>query len=147
VGAFLAGLKWQHAGIFTLAGVLLLEWCLSSRQKHLLKAYQRERSLLSSPEDDAKGSGYQLLQSKNCVGSGGFWGKVLQRQSNQLGYIPSVFRFHHVGVGGRTGIQGVAACLRLYMALLFDRSMHSARKIAQEVFWSWELQQRWVSTF
>src|SRR5246500_5013933 len=38
VGAFLAGLQWQHAAIFTLAGVLLIGsgW-------HFMKPYQKER--------------------------------------------------------------------------------------------------------
>ena len=85
VGAFLAGLQWKHAAVIVLIGVLMLPvgW-------HFLKPYQKERvTSFMHPEEDAKGSGYQVLQSKIAVGSGGFWGKGFGNGSqNQLGYIP-----------------------------------------------------------
>ena len=57
---------------------------------HVLKPYQKERvTTFLRPEDDPKGSGYQILQSKIAVGSGGFWGKGLGHGSqNQLGFVP-----------------------------------------------------------
>src|SRR5580704_2788775 len=88
VGAFLAGLQWQHAAIFSLAGVLLVGAIFYPPvSRHLLKPYQRERiTSFLHPEEDAKGAGYQLLQSKIAVGSGGFWGKGFGNGSqNQLG--------------------------------------------------------------
>src|SRR5271169_643120 len=85
VGAFLAGLQWRHAAVIVLIGVLMLPvaW-------HVLKPYQKERvTSFLHPEDDPKGSGYQILQSKIAVGSGGFWGKGLGHGSqNQLGFVP-----------------------------------------------------------
>src|ERR1700756_5006563 len=85
VGAFLAGLQWQHAALIVVIGILLLPvgW-------HFMKPYQKERvTSFLHPEEDAKGSGYQVLQSKIAVGSGGFWGKGFGNGSqNQLGYIP-----------------------------------------------------------
>jgi len=95
VGAFLAGLKWQHAAVFSLAGVLLVGAVFYPPvSRHLLKPYQRDRiTSFLHPEEDAKGSGYQLLQSKIAVGSGGFWGKGFGNGSqNQLGYIPCDIR-------------------------------------------------------
>src|ERR1700681_4660730 len=71
VGAFLAGLQWKHAAAILLIALLMLPvgW-------HVLKPYQKERvTSFLHPEEDAKGSGYQVLQSKIAVGSGGFWGK------------------------------------------------------------------------
>src|SRR5260370_1166057 len=91
VGAFLAGLQWQHAAIISLAGILLVGSVFYPPvSRHILKAYQRDRiTSFLHPEDDAKGSGYQLLQSKIAVGSVGFWGKGFGNGSqNQLGYIP-----------------------------------------------------------
>ena len=91
VGAFLAGLQWQHAAVISLAGVLLVGAVFYPPvSQHLLKPYQRERiTSFLHPEEDAKGSGYQLLQSKIAVGSGGFWGKGFGNGTqNQLGYIP-----------------------------------------------------------
>src|SRR5215470_13373161 len=77
VGAYLAGLQWQHAAVFSLAGILLIAAVFYPPvSRRLLKPYQRERiTSFLHPEEDAKGSGYQLLQSKIAVGSGGFWGK------------------------------------------------------------------------
>ncbi|HLZ42057.1 MAG TPA: FtsW/RodA/SpoVE family cell cycle protein, partial [Candidatus Sulfotelmatobacter sp.] len=66
VGAFLAGLQWKHAAAIALIGLLMLPvgW-------RVLKPYQKERvTSFLHPEDDAKGSGYQVLQSKIAVGSG-----------------------------------------------------------------------------
>ena len=91
VGAFLAGLQWQHAAIISLAGILLVGSVFYPPvSRRILKPYQRDRiTSFLHPEDDAKGSGYQLLQSKIAVGSGGFWGKGFGNGSqNQLGYIP-----------------------------------------------------------
>src|SRR5258708_11271224 len=76
VGAFLAGLQWQHVAVFSLAGILLVGAVFYPPvSRRILKPYQRERiTSFLHPEEDAKGSGYQLLQSKIAVGSGGFWG-------------------------------------------------------------------------
>src|SRR6202043_898524 len=77
VGAFLAGLQWQHAAIISLVGLLAVSSIFYAPvSRHILKPYQRERvTSFLHPEEDAKGSGYQLLQSEIAVGSGGFWGK------------------------------------------------------------------------
>jgi len=78
VGAFLAGLQWQHAAVFSLVGILLVGAVFYPPvSKRILKPYQRDRiTSFLHPEEDAKGSGYQLLQSKIAVGSGGFWAKA-----------------------------------------------------------------------
>ncbi len=71
VGAFLAGLQWKHAAALLLLGAMMVPvgW-------HFLKPYQRDRvNTFLRPEDNPKGAGYQILQSKIAVGSGGFWGK------------------------------------------------------------------------
>src|SRR5467141_2238351 len=44
VGAFLAGLQWQHAAVFSLAGILLVGAVFYSPiSRRILKPYQRER--------------------------------------------------------------------------------------------------------
>ncbi len=108
VGAFLAGLQWKHAAAIVLIGVLMLPagW-------HFLKPYQKERvTSFLHPEEDAKGSGYQVLQSKIAVGSGGFWGKGFGNGSqNQLGYIPVRYSdFIMSAWAEEQGIQRRAAC-------------------------------------
>ena len=131
VGAFLAGLQWQHAAIFTLAGFLLIgSVFFPPVSRHILKPYQRERiTSFLHPEEDAKGSGYQLLQSKIAVGSGGFWGKGFGNGSqNQLGYIPVRYSdFIMSAWAEEQGFKGVLLALGLYMALLLRLVQNAQR--------------------
>jgi len=125
VGAFLAGLQWKHAAAIVLIGVLMLPagW-------HFLKPYQKERvTSFLHPEEDAKGSGYQVLQSKIAVGSGGFWGKGFSNGSqNQLGYIPVRYSdFIMSAWAEEQGFKGVLLALGLYMALLLRLVQNAQR--------------------
>jgi rod shape determining protein RodA len=125
VGAFLAGLQWKHAAVIILIGVLMLPvgW-------HFLKPYQKERvTSFLHPEEDAKGSGYQVLQSKIAVGSGGFWGKGFGNGSqNQLGYIPVRYSdFIMSAWAEEQGFKGVLLALGLYMALLLRLVQNAQR--------------------
>src|SRR5262245_41699224 len=54
VGAFLAGLKWQHAAVFSLAGILLIGAVFYPPvSRRILKPYQRERiTSFLHPEED-----------------------------------------------------------------------------------------------
>jgi rod shape determining protein RodA len=125
VGAFLAGLQWKHAAVIILIGVMMLPvgW-------HFLKPYQKERvTSFLHPEEDAKGSGYQVLQSKIAVGSGGFWGKGFGNGSqNQLGYIPVRYSdFIMSAWAEEQGFKGVLLALGLYMALLLRLVQNAQR--------------------
>jgi rod shape determining protein RodA len=55
-----------------------------------LKDYQRQRILtFLEPEKDVLGAGYNVVQSKIAVGSGGLWGRGLgQGPQSQLNYLP-----------------------------------------------------------
>lgn len=124
-GAFLAGLQWKHAAAILLIGILLLPvgW-------HVLKPYQKERiTAFLSPEDDPKGSGYQLLQSKIAVGSGGFNGKGFGNGSqNQLGFVPVRYSdFILAAWAEEQGFRGVLLALGLYMALLLRLVQNAQR--------------------
>jgi rod shape determining protein RodA len=131
VGAFLGGLQWQHAAVFALAGALLIGSVFYPPvSRHILKPYQRERiTSFLHPEEDAKGSGYQLLQSKIAVGSGGFWGKGFEHGSqNQLGYIPVRYSdFIMSAWAEEQGFKGVLLALGLYMALLLRLVQNAQR--------------------
>ena len=146
VGAFLAGIKWQHAAAAVVLAVMMLPmgW-------HVLKPYQKERiTSFLRPEEDPKGSGYQLLQSKIAVGSGGFWGKGFGNGSqNQLGFVPVRYSdFILSAWAEEQGFKGVFLALCLYMALLLRLVQNaSERKIARACFWSWEWQQFCDFTF
>jgi rod shape determining protein RodA len=125
VGAFLAGLQWKHAAAIALIGLLMLPigW-------RVLKPYHRERvTSFLHPEEDAKGSGYQVLQSKIAVGSGGFWGKGFGNGTqNQLGYIPVRYSdFIMSAWAEEQGFKGVLVALGLYMALLLRLVQNAQR--------------------
>ena len=125
VGAFLAGLQWKHAAAIVLIGLLMLPvgW-------HFMKPYQKERvTSFLHPEEDAKGSGYQVLQSKIAVGSGGFWGKGFGNGTqNQLGYIPVRYSdFIMSAWAEEQGFKGVLLALGLYMALLLRLVQNAQR--------------------
>jgi rod shape determining protein RodA len=125
VGAFLAGLQWKHAAVIVLAAAMMLPvgW-------HLLKPYQKERvTAFLRPEEDPKGSGYQILQSKIAVGSGGFWGKGLGHGSqNQLGFVPVRYSdFILAALAEELGFAGVFVTLGLYAALLLRLIQNAQR--------------------
>jgi rod shape determining protein RodA len=117
-GLFLAGLRWQHYATLAIAAVLILPvgWTL-------LKPYQKARLMtFVDPAQDPRGSGYQVIQSKIAVGSGGMWGKgVTQGSQTQLRFLPvphtdfifSAFAEEH-------GFIGVLIVLSLYFLLLMQ---------------------------
>ncbi len=59
--------------------------------KFVLSDYQQNRiQVFINPELDPTGIGYNVIQSKIAVGSGGFFGKgYLQGTQNQLGFLPA----------------------------------------------------------
>ena len=64
--------------------------CLAPIVIALLKPYQKMRILtFINPERDPLGAGYQIIQSKIAVGSGGIFGKgYLQGSQSYLDYLP-----------------------------------------------------------
>jgi rod shape determining protein RodA len=64
--------------------------CLIPVGISMLKPYQKSRILtFFDPERDPLGAGYQIIQSKIALGSGGFFGKgYLQGSQSYLDYLP-----------------------------------------------------------
>ena len=82
---FLAGLSWRY---ITVAGVAVLSaipviWTM-------MHDYQKQRVFtFLNPESDPLGAGYNIMQSKIAIGSGGFFGKgYLQGSQGQLSFLP-----------------------------------------------------------
>jgi rod shape determining protein RodA len=68
---FLAGMAWWRIGLFAGIGLsaLPVAW-------HFLMPYQKSRILVFlSPESDPLGTGWNIIQSKIAIGSGGWFGK------------------------------------------------------------------------
>ncbi len=68
---FLAGLAWWRIGLFAGVGLAALPVAWS-----FLMPYQKDRILtFLNPESDPLGAGWNIIQSKIAIGSGGFTGK------------------------------------------------------------------------
>jgi rod shape determining protein RodA len=123
-GAFFAGLQWKHA----VATLLLLAFLLPAGW-FFLKDYQKARLVsFQDPGRDPLGSGYQVIQSKIAVGSGGMWGKgVTHGSQTQLRYLPvSHTDFIFSAFAEEHGFVGVVVVLGLYFLLLMQ-IVHNAQ--------------------
>ena len=85
VVAWLAGVRIKFFAYSTLLFLALLPVAIS-----FLKPYQKSRILtFLNPERDPLGAGYQIIQSKIAIGSGGLFGKgFLQGSQSYLDYLP-----------------------------------------------------------
>ena len=113
---FAAGvLWWKFALVFiAILGSIPFAW-------DRLHLYQRERILtLFNPERDPLGAGYQIMQSKIALGSGGLWGKgyLLGTQSH-LNFLPEKHSdFIFTTLGEEFGLVGGLILLSLYAAIM-----------------------------
>jgi len=86
-----------------------------------LKPYQQKRiATFLDPNADPLGAGYNILQSKVAIGSGGLFGKgYLRGTQTQLNFIPEQWTdFIFCVPGEEFGFIGAAIVLLLFMALL-----------------------------
>jgi rod shape determining protein RodA len=109
----------MDAIVFTLAN--LLTGILTSPLWNSLKPYQQNRILVFfQPELDPQGSGWQIIQSKVAIGSGGLFGKgYLEGTQKNLAFLPAQHTdFIFPLVGEEFGFIGVAVALILFFLLL-----------------------------
>src|SRR5262245_61913275 len=117
VGLFIRGVK-PVALVSMVLGVMLVlpvSW-------FVLKPYQKDRILtFVYPERDPLRAGYQVIQSKIAIGSGGLSGKGLFKGTqNQLGFLPTRHTdFILSVVGEELGFVGVIVTLGLLGFILF----------------------------
>jgi len=85
VVAWLAGVRPKFFGYAFLAFIMVLPVAIS-----FLKPYQKSRILtFLNPDRDPLGAGYQIIQSKIAIGSGGLFGKgFLNGSQSYLDYLP-----------------------------------------------------------
>ena len=87
-----------------------------------LKPYQKLRILaFFDPERDPLGSGYQLIQSKIAIGSGGIWGKgLLKGTQNYLEFLPEKHTdFIFTLFSEEFGFLGSLALLSIYSLMIY----------------------------
>ncbi|MBM3781272.1 MAG: rod shape-determining protein RodA [Acidobacteria bacterium] len=94
-----------------------------------LQDYQRGRiETFLDPEKDARGAGYQQIQARITVGSGGLWGQgFMQGNQAQLRFLPvSHNDFIFSVLAEEQGFVGVVVALGLYLFVII-RSIDAAR--------------------
>jgi len=95
-----------------------------------LKPYQQQRILSYVDRQlDPRGSGYQVLQSKVAIGSGGLYGKGLgDGTQTQLKFLPEQHTDFIISlIGEELGFLGVSTILLLFMILII-RIIHIASR-------------------
>ena len=114
---FMAGISWRF--IFGTAIVAILSawpaWI------YLLREYQRQRILtLLNPERDKLGTGWNIIQSKTAIGSGGWSGKGwLNGTQSQLDFLPESHTDFIIAVlAEEFGLRGVLVLTLIYMLIL-----------------------------
>jgi rod shape determining protein RodA len=118
-GLFLGGLGLRHAIILIVAFSLLggIVW----KSGKILKPYQKARlTAFTDPENDPKGAGYQIRQSKIAVGSGGLWGKgTSQGTQTQGDFLPIPYTdFIFAAFCEEHGFIGAVGVLLIYFLTL-----------------------------
>jgi rod shape determining protein RodA len=123
--AYLAGLRLRLLGVLALAGILAapVAW------KFALKDYQRQRiQTFVDPSQDPRGAGYQTIQARVTVGSGGLTGKGFRKGTQgQYKFLPVAHNdFIFSVLAEEQGFIGVLAALGLYLFVIL-RSLEAAR--------------------
>ena len=123
--AYLAGLRMRFIAIVAIAAVLLapVAW------KVALKDYQKSRiTTFLDPEKDPRNAGYQQIQARVTVGSGGLKGKgFMKGTQGQYKFLPVADNdFIFSVLAEEQGFIGVLVALGLYLFVIV-RSLESAR--------------------
>jgi rod shape determining protein RodA len=113
-----AGIKIRHLLILTaiFLAVLVVAW------QFFLAPYQKHRIVtFLAPESDRLGAGYNILQSKIAIGSGGLWGKGLGRGSQaRLNFLPEAHSdFIFAAIAEEWGFMGASFLLGLYLVIFW----------------------------
>jgi len=118
-GMFLGGINIRQALILGTAGAVLIVGVWTSGK--ILKPYQKARlTSFINPDNDPKGSGYQIRQSLIAVGSGGIWGKGAEKGTQTQGdFLPIPHAdFIFAAFSEEHGFVGAIFVLLLYFFVL-----------------------------
>jgi len=121
---FYAGLQWWYIAI-ALLGFGASLWPV---WHYMLHDYQQKRILmLLNPESDPLGAGWNIIQSKTAIGSGGLHGKGwLEGTQSRLDFLPEGHTDFIIAVMSEEfGLLGVTLLIVAYI-LVIARGMHIA---------------------
>ena len=113
---FLAGLAWRRIALLLALGAAAAPvlW-------HFMHDYQRKRIyMFLNPEGDPLGDGWNIIQSKIAVGSGGLWGKgFLGSTQARLDFLPEhTTDFIFAVYSEEFGLLGVSLLIALYLFVI-----------------------------
>jgi len=123
--AFVAGMRVRVLAVLGLVALLAapVAWT------YALEDYQRSRlSTFLDPGEDPRGAGYQQIQARITVGSGGLTGKgFMQGTQGQYKFLPVAHNdFIFSVLAEELGFLGVLAALGLYLFIIL-RALEAAR--------------------
>ena len=112
---YLAGLHVRYFGVLTVLAVPVLYHAVTAA------AYRRDRiEAYLNPWSDARGSGYQIIQSLIAVGTGGLSGVGLMEGRQKLFYLPYPYSdFIYAVIGEELGLLGAGAVVLGFVLLLW----------------------------
>jgi rod shape determining protein RodA len=123
--AYLAGMRTRTLAVLSLCLLLAAPFAWV----YALKDYQKTRiSTFLDPSQDARGAGYQQIQARITVGSGGLSGKGFkQGTQGQLRFLPVAHNdFIFSVLAEEQGFAGVIVVLGLYLFVIL-RTLEAAR--------------------
>ena len=118
-GLFLGGVNLRQS-LILIAGALVLIVGVWTSGK-ILKPYQKARlTSFINPNNDPRGTGYQIRQSLIAVGSGGIWGKGAEKGTQTQGdFLPIPHAdFIFAALSEEHGFVGAVFVLLLYFSIL-----------------------------
>lgn len=112
---FLAGVRLRYFAALGIPGLALLY------QAVMVAAYRRDRiEAFLNPWADARGAGYQIIQSLIAVGTGGIAGVGIMEGRQKLFYLPYPYSdFIYAVIGEELGLIGTVAVLLGFVLLLW----------------------------
>jgi cell division protein FtsW len=118
-----AGVRLRYFAALGVLGLPLLY------QAVMETAYQRDRiAAFWNPWSDARGSGYQIIQSLIALGTGGVSGLGLMEGRQKLFYLPYPYSdFIYAVIGEELGLLGAGAVVAAFLLLLWRGVRASSR--------------------
>lgn len=114
---FMAGMGWRYI----IGAVVLAIASAWPMWMFVLKDYQKQRILtMLDPESDKLGAGWNIIQSKTAIGSGGWEGKGwMQGTQSHLDFLPESHTDFIIAVlSEEFGLRGVLLLMGIYLLIL-----------------------------